>query len=381
MAKFHNNGFSSSPFALQLNTNMGERLKINLVLTSIILLNHVCWTQVGEGFVNHYTSTYVQLCYDACSMHDNDYYWCSTRKGWDYCSVWENTDYRGNKCRDDHPCEKHGRDYYWCHNKAGGWGYCGKVEPKNLLYISSTYQSVCKDECLYDEEHLYYWCYTDKGWDYCSPTVDGTFQNVPCNVDHPCDTHGEAYTWCRTHSGWNYCGLIQSAGYNVTRRQKRQPNNLELICTYSDRHNNRETRIYAEPNPRDIADGTPWRNEIGNIISRWNNGYLGDQARSELITSDHLRIDLQGLVNRNNLNRNNQNRNTLRYYNLQIQVNVRRQPGSSTTVAQVLIPQNEDVPDRYVRRAFKESVDHRARVFVDVIHGISPVIKPEQNCG
>ncbi|KAF5897420.1 uncharacterized protein DAT39_012880, partial [Clarias magur] len=67
-----------------LNTNMGERLQIFLAITSIILLNHVCWTRRHE--VKHFTSTYMKQCYDDCIPGDNDYFWCNTEKGWDYCS-------------------------------------------------------------------------------------------------------------------------------------------------------------------------------------------------------------------------------------------------------------------------------------------------------
>lgn len=347
---------------------MGRGQKLSVVLMSIFL-SQLCWTPGASIVKNYYTSTYGVVCRDECKTHGNEYYWCHTRKGWDYCSPLENRDYEGYQCQDEHACGLHGESYYWCRRKAGSWGYCGKVEPKPLLHTSSTYQRVCIDECLYDEISEYFWCHTDQGWDYCSPLTDVTYKNEPCLSDHHCGAYGYSYTWCKT--GWfqsDHCGLIKpnECRYDTSSRKRRQPNNAVLICTRTDKGNKKETKFYATPAPADILDGSPWRNEIVNIISRWDNGYLGNQARSGLITSENLRIDLQGFTN-------NQ-----RYYNLQIQVNRPRQPGTSTTVAQVLIPVNADIPDRYVRMAFTESFRRRARVTVETC--LNPNFNPRQVC-
>ncbi|XP_046870652.1 uncharacterized protein LOC124463019 isoform X2 [Hypomesus transpacificus] len=307
---------------------MGEGLRITLVLVSIIFLDQLGWTRGEDIFLNHYTSTYGQLCYDACNLYENDYYWCNTKEGWDYCSLRENTDYKGYECRDDHPCGKHEKDHYWCYTKAGNGSFCGEVKLKSLLYITSMYHSVCRDECLYDELNLHYGCNTDKGWDYCSPIYNVTFKNERCQSDHWCDTHGDNHTWCRTDSGWDYCGLIETRGVNrILERQKNKPSNAVLICTMNDSGNKKVTEISAEPNPSGIRDG-----------------------------SKNLRIDQQGLAKRHNLY----------YYNLQIQLNGHRIPGTSSTVAMALIPKNKGVPDRYVRRSFTESFRRRANVYVDV---------------
>lgn len=350
---------------------MGQGPKVTLVLVSIFFIQLYC-TWGSENFKHYYTSIYEELCNDACETRGNDYYWCNTKEGWDYCSLLENRDYKGYTCRDEHSCGKYDESYYWCKRKVGSWGYCGKVEPKTMLHLSLTYQSVCIDACMYNSNKNYYWCHTEKGWDYCSPAAGVTYRNEPCRSDHPCGTHFEKYTWCWTDSNWDYCGLIKpnECSYVTSSRKRRELNNLILICTRTDKGNNKKTKFYAEPNPGAITDVGRYRNEITNLISRWNNGYLVNQARSGLITSEHLRIDLQGIMNRYNQ----------RYYNLQIQINTHRQSGTSTTVAQVIVPQNEDIPDRYIRMAFIESFRRRARISVNVSHGYCPV-RRDQNCG
>ncbi len=126
------------------------------------------------------------------------------------------------------------------------------------------------------------------------------------------------------------------------------------IHTVDDKGNRIKTIFSAEAAPDHIINGQTWRNDAENLINSWENTYLVDQARSNLIRSGNLRIDMQGIINRNNQI----------YYNLQIQVNVKRNGGESTTVAQIIIPGG--IPERYVRRAFLESFDCRARVFIDV---------------
>ncbi|MCI4388986.1 hypothetical protein PGIGA_G00092460 [Pangasianodon gigas] len=306
---------------------------------------------------NHYGSHTGKLCYEHCEKRHEVYHWCHTAEGWDYCSPSENIDYKNKNCKEDSPCGKQGENYHWCNLKEGSWGYCGLVEPKMLLH-RTRYHHVCIDECQYYESGDYYWCHTSNGWDYCSPDVDVTYKDKPCRSDHYCGLHDYGYNWCWTsESEYDYCGAIESGECSYVtsqHRNRRAPEDRVLICTRKDKDNKKTTIFTAEPAPDDITENQKWKNEARNLISRWNNGYLVDQARSQLITSDNLRIDMQGLINRNNQ----------RYYNLQIQVNVRRRPGQSTTVAQIIVPAG--VPDRYIRRAFWESFRRRARVFVDV---------------
>ncbi|XP_046699136.1 uncharacterized protein LOC124381483 isoform X1 [Silurus meridionalis] len=235
--------------------------------------------------------------------------------------------------------------------------------------ISSTYRIECKDDCEFHTEDSYYWCNTEKGWDYCSPVPDLTYTSDPCREGHFCDTHGYYYTWCWTESSWGYCSLPQNHdGSKIIVRQKRQPNTVE-ICSVHDKAKKRRTTLTAQPNSNVIADGNSWKKEMSDLIENWKNDKLPDQAKSELIKSKNLRIDLQGLLKRSNQN----------YYNLQIQINKKRGNNESTTLAQVIMPVDEDIPDRYVRRAFAESAKQRARVFIDVTSNNIP-IRQGQNC-
>ncbi|TSN95699.1 hypothetical protein Baya_9813 [Bagarius yarrelli] len=243
---------------------------------------------------------------------------------------------------------------------------CGQEDFTQLNQYTARYLVLCSDACRL-HNNKYFWCSTDKGWDYCSPSHDVTYRNELCRSDHWCHTHGYSYSWCWTESSWDYCGLTEL--YNPSKRQKRQPNNIIEICSVNDPSNKKVTSITAEPNDKAIRGEKTWKTEINKIISQWNNSYLGNQARSELTTTKKLRIDLQQLVKRKNKY----------YYNLQIQLNTVRKRNKSTTLAQVLTPQGEDVPERYIRRAFIESFNHQARVFVDVSHGNVPA-KQGQKC-
>ncbi len=319
---------------------------------------YLSWGYCGQVMEdkNHYGSKTGALCYDRCDQI-NGVYHCNTAEGWDYCSPSENVDYWNKNCNENNPCGKQGKDYYWCWLKEGSWGYCGLVEPKMLLHRSK-YHYVCTDNCQYYESGDYYWCHTAQSWGYCSPDVNVTYKDKPCRSDHHCGLHGSGYNWCWTsESEYDYCGPIESAECTYVtshHRNRRAPEDRILICIRENKDKKIKTTFTAEPATNSITENHSWRNEASNLISRWNNGYLVDQARSNLITSENLRIDMQGLINRNNQ----------RYYNLQIQVNMNRRPGQSTTVSQIIIPSG--VPDRYIRRAFWESFRRRARVFVDV---------------
>ncbi|XP_016107239.1 uncharacterized protein [Sinocyclocheilus grahami] len=197
---------------------------------------------------------------------------------------------------------------------------------------------------------------------FCSPQENMDYWGRQCRADSMCGKYGEDYCWCRIHIfSWGYCGLVKAdkklidsgEGTRITsrHRNRRVP---EVIDTVDDKGNHIKTTFTAEAAPDEIIDGKQWRNDAENLINSWENLHLVDQARSNLIKSGNLRIDMQGIIKRNNQ----------RYYNLQIQVNVQRKKGESTTVAQIIIP--DEIPERYVRRAFLESFNRRARVFIEV---------------
>ncbi|XP_026990851.2 uncharacterized protein LOC113635554 [Tachysurus fulvidraco] len=348
---------------------MSEGIKNSLILMSIIFLSQLYWTQEDEDFQNHYTSNYRQLCYDACRKRGKNYYWCNTEKGWDYCSLKENIDYKGNECEDAHPCDLHGKDYYWCYTKTGSWGYCGKMEPKKVkhkhLYKGSYYLRECKSKCSNDNSESYYRCYTDEGWDYCSPSPDVTYKNEPCRSDHPCATHDYGYSWCKTDSGWDYCGIFEDIGICATvTRQKRESVHIGEIC-FLDHFNRKMTKLKPKWDPEAIADGRKYIKEMSHIIAKWNNSYLQEDSKSNVIITNNLRLDLQGLVLRDNLP----------YYGLQIEMKTHRDEHKSSTVAEVFLPQNV-IPERHVQMAIIESFCNRARVFVT----LSTSSGSEDNC-
>ncbi|XP_018516882.1 uncharacterized protein LOC108873230 [Lates calcarifer] len=324
------------------------------------------WGYCGDVIedLNHYTLTYGMPCYDSCEKHNKDYYWCHSTKGWDYCSPRKNFDYKGNACRQNHPCDTYGHDYHWCYLDKGGWGKCGRVEPKPVIH-DTKYRKHCTDDCQYSD-YWDFWCHTHDGWDYCSPTPDVTYKGVPCRSNHKCGDYGYTYNWCYTtdNNDWDYCGAISpgECRYSVPRRTKRKPkkpnqtNPPQVVCTREDIDNNRRrvTTFVAVVNHQAIADSDDYFEEALGLINRWDGRGLGQQARSNLVTSSNLRIDLQGLFPRNNQ----------RYYNLQVQVNRQRGKGESTTLAHIEVP--VDTPLEYMRLALRESLQNRARVSLEV---------------
>ncbi|XP_078541537.1 uncharacterized protein LOC144826949 [Lissotriton helveticus] len=305
---------------------------------------------------DHFSSYYDDQCQD-CGQGAS-YYWCHTRGGWDYCSPAANRDYYGRRCKADHPCGHHGYSYSWCYTEDGSWGYCGRVEKKVVSHVTSYYQSVCQDECGREGDTDYFWCHTSSGWDYCSPLSDVTCRNTQCNADHPCGTHGYNYYWCYSGGSWDYCGPLRDNECRLQHvgRQLMVNQFDEIVCERIDQGNRVRTQFQAEPTT-DLADGGYFYDEAAfQVIARWDNGCLRPQSTSNIIRTTNLRLDLQGFVNSGGI----------RYYNYQIQINGRRPPGQSSSITQVLFPVEECVPERYIRRAFMESLVRRARIRVTV---------------
>ncbi|XP_039607903.1 uncharacterized protein LOC120527975 [Polypterus senegalus] len=319
------------------------------------------WGYCGlvKTYLEHLTATYHIPCKDQCDQREStSYYWCETWKGWDYCSPEQGLDMYGRRCKSDHPCDYHGDStkYTWCYLENGSWEKCGKVYERDLLYISSSYNLICQDDCTtygYD----YFWCNTLKGWDYCSPVPDVTYKKEPCRSDHKCGLNDESYNWCWTEKSWDYCGPIAEGecAYTVQNTFKESSAETGIICTITDRGNRRQVIFFMQATT-DLLFSGPYLNTAYILISRWHNSLLPVQPRSELLVEGFLRIDLQGFIVREER----------RYYNLQIQINGRRPPGQSTSIAQIIIPTDQDIPERYFRRAFTESLLQQARVTVEV---------------
>ncbi|KAI5630443.1 hypothetical protein C0J50_7605 [Silurus asotus] len=326
---------------------------------SLTFINVIVCTLGTEGNPKHYSSKYGVRCNEECDTHGKSYFWCMTAKGWDYCSTKENVDYTGQPCREDHPCGKYGKGYHWCYTSSGSWGYCGILrnasEPKTLLYKGSSTMSTCWSDCLYDENKQYFWCYTEVGWDYCSPLPEVTYKNEPCRLDHYCDPHEYAYTWCLTNSGNDYCGSIEPGEcQHVTSVAAKENSKTVVSCIWKDTKNNKEIKLTAEPDFTIFAEAFTWKNEIINFIARWKNTYLNPEPGSKLIISNNLRFDVKKL----------ENEEEQQIYSLQILVNVHAQSWRSNKLAQVVLLDYEEVPERFVRLAFLESFRRQSKISI-----------------
>ncbi|XP_060923434.1 uncharacterized protein LOC132997427 [Limanda limanda] len=237
---------------------------------------------------------------------------------------------------------------------------CVSYDPPSaraMIYYTRR-QRQCVDRCQYFESGSYFWCHDEDGWEYCSPLPDHTYKNEACRSDHKCGSYGESYTWCYTTSNndWDYCGVISPGEcvFSQTSRAKRQVNIPTWFCRRVDA-NRRVTIFGHEGDSRKFAQtNRDLRREADELINRWNNQGLNNQpGQRTLIESANLRIDKQGMVNRNNQP----------YYNLQIQINGPRRPGHSTTVSVIIVP--VDTPAEYMRFAFRESLRRRLRVVLE----------------
>ena len=72
----------------------------------------------------------------------------------------------GEKC--DTSCQKEpGADYWWCGLSLADWDYCSPPPDSNGT-LRTRYDESCQDGCE-RRGYSYYWCNTQRSWDYCSP--------------------------------------------------------------------------------------------------------------------------------------------------------------------------------------------------------------------
>jgi len=96
---------------------------------------------------------------------------------------------------------------------------CEKLEQHFIQFVNTNtsytrYGSRCKSKCEKKSED-YFWCSTEDGWEYCSPTSKHTINNQDC--DGSCSNEGTNYFWCWISSTkediqncnhapqWDYC--------------------------------------------------------------------------------------------------------------------------------------------------------------------------------
>ncbi|XP_067236600.1 uncharacterized protein [Chanodichthys erythropterus] len=122
------------------------------------------WGLCGEVMTNenHYGSQYGVLCYDCCEQTAQDYHWCYTAQGWDYCSPSENTDHKKRQCDEDSPCGKQGYGYNWCwtsdHSK---YDYRGHIKSDKCTH-SNLWDTATQGTGTQKDRKLIRTCY-DKG--------------------------------------------------------------------------------------------------------------------------------------------------------------------------------------------------------------------------
>ncbi|XP_056304136.1 uncharacterized protein LOC130216262 [Danio aesculapii] len=202
---------------------------------------------------------------------------------------------------------------------------------------------------------------------YCSPQENVDYWGRQCRADSMCAKYGEDYCWCRINIfSWGFCGLVKEdqtlgdAGedqHNTSPHRNRRDRKVVEVINDS---NIGRTITISEETARSgtfANSNKKLRREAEDLINQWNNVHLVNQARSKLITSDHLRIDMQGMVPQGNK----------RYHNLQVQINgvQRGKKLTSTTLSQVFV-HNDGVPEQYIKRGFLHSLNNQVRVYVDV---------------
>nr|XP_003201709.1 uncharacterized protein LOC100538255 [Danio rerio]XP_005174592.1 uncharacterized protein LOC100538255 [Danio rerio] len=198
---------------------------------------------------------------------------------------------------------------------------------------------------------------------YCSPQENVDYWGRQCRADSKCAKYGEDYCWCRINIfSWGFCGLVKEDQtlrdavedhHNTSHRNRRDRKVVQVI---NDQDINQKITISVEDAEHDFAlSNRDLRREAEDLMNHWDNSHLVNQAHSNLIKSQHLRIDMQGMIKDNNKNK--------KYHNLQVQIN--GVAGRKTTLSQVLV-QEGGAPDHYIRTAFIQSMKDQVRVFIDV---------------
>lgn len=69
----------------------------------VVVIKRFGWGYCGfvRDNINYVIFYYDVLCYDQCVKREEDYYWCNMRKGWDYCFLRVNVDYKNKFCKED----------------------------------------------------------------------------------------------------------------------------------------------------------------------------------------------------------------------------------------------------------------------------------------
>uniref|UniRef100_A0A3B3DGQ0 Uncharacterized LOC112138909 n=2 Tax=Oryzias melastigma TaxID=30732 RepID=A0A3B3DGQ0_ORYME len=126
--------------------------------------------QTSEELVCRIAPEVLDGCATSCLFDDGakDYY-CSTGSMTVRCSpTYSDIAVDGQRCKSDHTCGHHGYDYYWC-NTDRSWQYCSPPLPVGKTSSGKFCSS--KRNCA-EYGYSYLWCDLDDGsWDYCTRYV------------------------------------------------------------------------------------------------------------------------------------------------------------------------------------------------------------------
>ncbi|XP_034445761.1 uncharacterized protein LOC117764241 [Hippoglossus hippoglossus] len=88
------------------------------------------------------------------------------------------------------------------------------------MHFTSEYDVQCSDRCE-QRGYDYYWCNSQKGWDYCSPGEDIDYEGNPCR--NACGKYGESFYQCLLWEGhWDKCARVEPKAMIYHTRYQRQ---------------------------------------------------------------------------------------------------------------------------------------------------------------
>ena len=291
-------------------------------------------------------------CTNECRQSESPngkYYWCNTTMmGWDYCSPKEGLDYSGKECRPDHFCDKHGQDFYWCYvDSENNWGYCS-IEGESKHLTERGYY--CTTECEMNGEN-YFWCRHNEGWGYCSLTENSDSHGRACRADHDCGKHdGTSYTWCKRNeeNEWDYCGQISADDLLETTSPDAMLQQTVIDSVVDETNCILTEWIFSENKGINKNVFKRYINAAKELVLKWNVQEIPRYAgRSKYYKNKDVRIDMEGTYGPDNL----------RFANIQIQMNIKRKSGKSTTIANVLLQAGVNFPVEYIQKALLLSLD------------------------
>ncbi|XP_072526905.1 uncharacterized protein [Salminus brasiliensis] len=205
-------------------------------------------------------------------------------------------------------------------------------------------------------------------WPAVSARVSYTLRGTKCVED--CRLYGSEYK-CRTlmedgRTDVQRCSpqkdldVASKLGHSIDDRDIKYSVHSKKMMREGDKEEEcKEVSFVLNPDAN-IAEGRGFEEEVEEIVNRWN-WHLSDKIKSNLVTTDGLRIDLQNLPYVKSMG-------DRQFYNLQIQVNEKRQNSKkSTTLSQIFLPVDEVVPLKIVREAFLMSFKKKAGVFIKVM--------------